>query len=99
MMMEGMTSGMMWGMGAVWLLVIIVLLLAAAALIKYLTIREIGNEEVRVTCGGDNSIPLAGTRATERSGARSHETTAAASSSARRMGRAQRNPSSFCARD
>ena len=36
MMMGGMTSGMMWGMGAVWLLVIIVLLLAAAALIKYL---------------------------------------------------------------
>jgi|GraSoiStandDraft_30_1057271.scaffolds.fasta_scaffold174255_2 hypothetical protein len=92
MMMDGMTSGMMWGMGSVWLLVIIVLLLAAAALIKYLTIREIGNEEVRVTCGGDNSIPLAGTRATERSGARSHKITAA-------VGRAQRNPSSFCARD
>ena len=36
MMMEGMTSGMMWGMGVVWLLVVIVLLLAAAALIKYL---------------------------------------------------------------
>jgi hypothetical protein len=36
MMMDGMTSGMMWGMGLVWLLVIIVLILAAAALIKYL---------------------------------------------------------------
>jgi hypothetical protein len=36
MMMNGMTSGMMWGMGLVWLLVIIVLILAAAALIKYL---------------------------------------------------------------
>jgi hypothetical protein len=35
-MMNGMTSGMMWGMGLVWLLVIIVLILAAAALIKYL---------------------------------------------------------------
>jgi hypothetical protein len=36
MMMNGMTSGMMWGMGLVWLLVIIVLILAAAALVKYL---------------------------------------------------------------
>jgi len=36
MMMDGMTSGMMFGMGLVWLLVIIVLILAAAALIKYL---------------------------------------------------------------
>jgi hypothetical protein len=36
MMMDGMTSGMMWGMGLVWLLGIIVLILAAAALIKYL---------------------------------------------------------------
>ena len=36
MMMNGMTSGMMWGIGLVWLLVIIVLILAAAALIKYL---------------------------------------------------------------
>jgi hypothetical protein len=36
MMMDGMTSGMMWGMGLVWLLAIIVLILAAAALIKYL---------------------------------------------------------------
>jgi hypothetical protein len=35
-MMNGMTSGMMWGIGLVWLLVIIVLILAAAALIKYL---------------------------------------------------------------
>ncbi len=36
MIMDGMTSGMMLGMGLVWLLVIIVLILAAAALIKYL---------------------------------------------------------------
>jgi hypothetical protein len=36
MMMDGMTSGMMWGMGLIWLLAIIVLILAAAALIKYL---------------------------------------------------------------
>jgi hypothetical protein len=37
MMMNGMTSGMMWGMGLVWLLVVVVvLLLSAAALIKYL---------------------------------------------------------------
>ena len=36
MMMEGMTSGMMLGMGVFWLLVVIVLLLAAVALIKYL---------------------------------------------------------------
>jgi hypothetical protein len=36
MMMDGMTSGMMWGMGLFWLLVIIVLILTAAALIKYL---------------------------------------------------------------
>ena len=36
MMMDGMTFGMMWGMGLVWLLVIIVLILGAAALIKYL---------------------------------------------------------------
>jgi hypothetical protein len=35
-MMNCMTSGMMWGMGLVWLLVIIVLILAAAALVKYL---------------------------------------------------------------
>ncbi len=36
MMMNGMTSGMMWGMGLVWLLIVIVLILAAAALVKYL---------------------------------------------------------------
>ena len=36
MMMDSMTSAMMWGMGLGWLLVIIVLILAAAALIKYL---------------------------------------------------------------
>jgi hypothetical protein len=36
MMMDGMTSGMMWGMGLFWLLAVIVLLLAAAALMKYL---------------------------------------------------------------
>jgi len=36
MMMDGMTSGMMWGMGVFWLLAIIVLILAAAALIKCL---------------------------------------------------------------
>ncbi len=36
MMMDGMTSGMMWGMGLIWLLVIIVLILTAAALVKYL---------------------------------------------------------------
>jgi len=34
--MDGMTSGMMWGMGLFWLLVVIVLILIAAALIKYL---------------------------------------------------------------
>jgi len=36
MMMDGVTSGMMWGMGVFWLLVVIVLILAAAALVKYL---------------------------------------------------------------
>jgi hypothetical protein len=36
MMMDGMTSGMMWGMGLFWLLVVIDLILTAAALIKYL---------------------------------------------------------------
>jgi len=36
MMMNGMTPGMMWGMGLVWLLAVIVLILAAAALVKYL---------------------------------------------------------------
>ena len=35
-MMGQMGSGMMWGMGLLWLLVIIVLILAAAALVKYL---------------------------------------------------------------
>jgi hypothetical protein len=35
-MMDGMTSGMMWGMGFFWLLVVVVLILIAAALIKYL---------------------------------------------------------------
>jgi hypothetical protein len=34
-MMDGM-SGMMWGAGLLWLLLIVVLVLAAAALIKYL---------------------------------------------------------------
>lgn len=34
--MNGMTPGMMWGMGLFWLLVIIVLILAAGALVKYL---------------------------------------------------------------
>jgi hypothetical protein len=34
--MDSVTSGMMWGMGLVWLLAVIVLVLAAAALIKYL---------------------------------------------------------------
>ncbi|MFU0504696.1 MULTISPECIES: hypothetical protein [Phyllobacteriaceae] len=33
-MMEGMT-GMMWGMGLVWLLAVVVLVLGAAALVKY----------------------------------------------------------------
>ncbi|WP_256476222.1 hypothetical protein [Siccirubricoccus soli] len=32
----GMTGGMMWGMGLVWLLVIILLVLGIAALLKYL---------------------------------------------------------------
>ena len=36
MMMDSMTSGMMWGMGFVCLLAIIVLILAVAALVKYL---------------------------------------------------------------
>jgi hypothetical protein len=35
-MMNGMTSGMTWGMGFFCLLVLIVLILAAAALVKYL---------------------------------------------------------------
>jgi hypothetical protein len=37
-MMHDMT-GMMWGMGLVWLIVIAVLVLAAAALVKYLFFR------------------------------------------------------------
>jgi len=36
MMMNCMTSAMMWGMGLFWLLAIIVLILAGAASIKYL---------------------------------------------------------------
>jgi hypothetical protein len=36
MMDHMMGSGMMWGMGFLWLLIIAVLILAAAALIKYL---------------------------------------------------------------
>ena len=36
MMDNMMGSGMMWGMGLLWLLVIVVLVLAAAALTKYL---------------------------------------------------------------
>jgi hypothetical protein len=35
-MMHDMMSGMPWGMGLLWLLVILVLVLAAAALLKYL---------------------------------------------------------------
>ncbi|WP_198137072.1 hypothetical protein [Nitrobacter hamburgensis] len=36
-MMNGMmTSGMMWGMALVWLLVVAVLVLSMAALVKYL---------------------------------------------------------------
>jgi len=38
-MMEGM-SGMMFGMGLVWLLVFVVLVLGAAALVKYLLFRK-----------------------------------------------------------
>ena len=36
MMDQMMSSGMMWGMGLIGLLVVIVLVLAAAALVKYL---------------------------------------------------------------
>jgi hypothetical protein len=36
MMDQMMGSGMMWGMGLIWLIVIVVLVLAAAALVKYL---------------------------------------------------------------
>jgi tellurite resistance protein TehA-like permease len=35
-MMNDMMSGMMWGMGFLWLLVVVVLILAAAAIVKYL---------------------------------------------------------------
>lgn len=38
-MMEGI-SGMMFGMGLVWLLVLVVLVLGAAALVKYLLFRN-----------------------------------------------------------
>ncbi|WP_437412947.1 hypothetical protein [Sinorhizobium meliloti] len=38
-MMEGM-SGMMFGMGLVWLLVVVVLVLGATALVKYLLFRN-----------------------------------------------------------
>jgi tellurite resistance protein TehA-like permease len=34
--MSQMSSGMMWGMGLFWLLVIVLLLLSIAALVKYL---------------------------------------------------------------
>lgn len=33
---EGMSGGMMFGMGLVWILIVLVLILAVAALIKYL---------------------------------------------------------------
>lgn len=36
MQMTDMSSGMMWGMGLVWLLILILLILGIAALIKYL---------------------------------------------------------------
>jgi uncharacterized membrane protein len=36
MMGEGMSGGMMFGMGLIWVLIILVLILAVAALIKYL---------------------------------------------------------------
>lgn len=35
-MMDGVSGGMMWGMGLIWIVVIVVLLLAGAALAKYL---------------------------------------------------------------
>ena len=34
--MTQMSTGMMWGMGLIWLLVLIVLVLGIAALVKYL---------------------------------------------------------------
>jgi len=36
MQMSDMPSGMMWGMGLIWLLVTVFLLLGIAALVKYL---------------------------------------------------------------
>jgi hypothetical protein len=39
MMQEMMGTGMMWGMGIVWLLLIILLVLGIAALAKYLFFR------------------------------------------------------------
>ena len=38
-LMHGMSGMMLWGLGAVWLIVIVVLGLAAAALVKYLFFR------------------------------------------------------------
>jgi hypothetical protein len=38
-MHDMMSSGMMWGMGAIWLLLIVLVLLAIAALIKYVFFR------------------------------------------------------------
>ena len=35
-MMNGMTGGMMWGMGLFWVLILALLLLAGAALVKYI---------------------------------------------------------------
>ncbi len=35
-MMDGVSGGMMWGMGLIWIVVIVVLVLAGAALAKYL---------------------------------------------------------------
>ena len=34
-MMNGMTGGMMWGMGLFWVFILVLLLLAGAALVKY----------------------------------------------------------------
>jgi hypothetical protein len=38
--MMGNMSGMMWGMGLFWLIVVVVLVLAAAALVKYLFFKD-----------------------------------------------------------
>jgi hypothetical protein len=35
-MMDGVSGGMMWGMGLIWIVVIVVAVLAGAALAKYL---------------------------------------------------------------